>query len=117
MLKTKHACLGTCIISDLYIDCYVHVLALISTLIVSDPSLLIPRFAHKLEFGNKEHEVSMTAIRLVARMKRDWMAVGRRPSGLCGAALLVASRIHNFCRYKKDIIKVVKVCEGTLRKR
>lgn len=84
---------------------------------ILDPSLMIPRFAHKLEFGEKEHEVSMTAMRLVARMKRDWMAVGRRPSGLCGAALLVAARIHNFCRLKKDILKVVKVCESTLRKR
>ncbi|XP_067942655.1 transcription factor IIIB 90 kDa subunit-like [Watersipora subatra] len=82
-----------------------------------DPSLLIPRFAHKLEFGDKTHDVSMTAIRFVSRMKRDWMAMGRRPSGLCGAALLVASRVHNFCRTKKDIIKVVKVCESTLRKR
>lgn len=27
----------------------------------------------------------MTALRLVSRMKRDWMHTGRRPSGLCGA--------------------------------
>ena len=27
----------------------------------------------------------MTALRLVSRMKRDWMHMGRRPSGLCGA--------------------------------
>ena len=27
----------------------------------------------------------MCALRLVSRMKRDWMAQGRRPSGLCGA--------------------------------
>ena len=27
----------------------------------------------------------MAALRLVGRMKRDWMAQGRRPSGLCGA--------------------------------
>lgn len=38
-----------------------------------------------LEFGEKNHEVSMTAMRLVQRMKRDWMHTGRRPSGLCGA--------------------------------
>lgn len=51
----------------------------------SDPCLYIPRFAHMLEFGVKTHEVSMTALRLVQRMKRDWMHTGRRPSGLCGA--------------------------------
>ncbi|XP_058470969.1 transcription factor IIIB 90 kDa subunit-like [Solea solea] len=82
-----------------------------------DPCLYIPRFAQKLEFGDKNHEVSMTALRLVQRMKRDWMHTGRRPSGLCGAALLVAARMHDFCRTTKEIIKVVKVCESTLRKR
>lgn len=50
-----------------------------------DPCLYIPRFAQLLEFGEKNHEVSMTAMRLVQRMKRDWMHTGRRPSGLCGA--------------------------------
>ncbi|KAM4690827.1 transcription factor IIIB 90 kDa subunit isoform 2-T2 [Rhinophrynus dorsalis] len=82
-----------------------------------DPCLYIPRFAHMLEFGDKNHEVSMTALRLVQRMKRDWMHTGRRPSGLCGAALLVASRMHDFRRTIKEIIRVVKVCESTLRKR
>uniref|UniRef100_A0A3B5L6X6 Transcription factor TFIIB cyclin-like domain-containing protein n=1 Tax=Xiphophorus couchianus TaxID=32473 RepID=A0A3B5L6X6_9TELE len=59
----------------------------------------------------------MTALRLVQRMKRDWMHTGRRPSGLCGAALLVAARLHDFCRTTKEIVNVVKVCESTLRKR
>ncbi|MCJ8743694.1 hypothetical protein PDJAM_G00097220 [Pangasius djambal] len=70
-----------------------------------------------LEFGEKTHEVSMTALRLLQRMKRDWMHTGRRPSGLCGAALLVAARMHEFRRTVKEVIGVVKVCEATLRKR
>ncbi|XP_057679278.1 BRF1 RNA polymerase III transcription initiation factor subunit b [Corythoichthys intestinalis] len=82
-----------------------------------DPCMLIPRFAHMLEFGAKTHDVSMTALRLVQRMKRDWMHTGRRPSGLCGAALLVAARMHKFRRTVKDVIGVVKVCQATLRKR
>ncbi|XP_063429157.1 transcription factor IIIB 90 kDa subunit-like [Mytilus trossulus] len=82
-----------------------------------DPCLYIPRFAHKLELGDKTHEVSMTAMRLVQRMKRDWMHTGRRPSGLCGAALLVASRMHEFSRSVRQIIKVAKVCDTTIRKR
>uniref|UniRef100_A0A3P8RXA0 Transcription factor TFIIB cyclin-like domain-containing protein n=1 Tax=Amphiprion percula TaxID=161767 RepID=A0A3P8RXA0_AMPPE len=59
----------------------------------------------------------MTAMRLVQRMKRDWMHTGRRPSGLCGAALLVAARLHDFRRTIKEIVSIVKVCETTLRKR
>ncbi|XP_016128052.1 transcription factor IIIB 90 kDa subunit-like [Sinocyclocheilus grahami] len=81
-----------------------------------DPCLYIPRFAQMLEFGEKSHEVSMTALRLLQRMKRDWMHTGRRPSGLCGAALLVAARMHEFRRTIKEVISVVKVCEATLRK-
>uniref|UniRef100_A0A8C5D0K1 Transcription factor TFIIB cyclin-like domain-containing protein n=1 Tax=Gadus morhua TaxID=8049 RepID=A0A8C5D0K1_GADMO len=59
----------------------------------------------------------MTALRLLQRMKRDWMHTGRRPSGLCGAALLVAARMHDFRRTVKEVIGVVKVCQATLRKR
>lgn len=47
------------------------------------------RFANKLEFGDKTHEVTMTALRLVQRMKRDFMHTGRRPSGICGAGKIV----------------------------
>ncbi|CAK9798312.1 Transcription factor IIIB 90 kDa subunit [Anthophora plagiata] len=82
-----------------------------------DPCLYIMRFANKLEFGEKTHEVSMTALRVVQRMKRDSIHSGRRPSGLCGAALLMAARLHEFNRSPADIIKVVKVHESTLRKR
>lgn len=48
--------------------------------------------------------VSSTALKLVQSMKRDWMQTGRRPSGICGAALFIAAHIHgelgvtNVCR-------------------
>ena len=38
--------------------------------------------------------VANTALRMVASMKRDWMQTGRRPSGICGAALFIAAHIH-----------------------
>jgi len=82
-----------------------------------DPCLYVMRFAHRLEFGEKTHDVSMTALRLVSRMKKDWIHFGRRPSGLCGAALLIAARLHDYSRSITDVIKVVKVHESTLRKR
>ncbi|KAF0044197.1 hypothetical protein F2P81_003355 [Scophthalmus maximus] len=58
-----------------------------SSFVFKNPCLYIPRFAQLLEFGEKNHDVAMTALRLVQRMKRDWMHTGRRPSGLCGAGL------------------------------
>ena len=76
----------------------------------TDPCLYVMRYAHKLEFGEMTHEVSMTALRLVSRMKKDWMHYGRRPSGLCGAALLIASRLHSFHRSVYDVIKVSCPC-------
>lgn len=82
-----------------------------------DPCLYIMRFANKLEFGEKAHEVSMTAQRLVQRMMKDSIHSGRRPSGLCGAALLIAARMHEYNRTPMDIVRIVKIHESTLRKR
>ena len=50
-------------------------------------------------------------------MKRDWMQTGRRPSGVCGAALWVAALLHGYERSKRDVVAVVHVGEATLRKR
>ncbi|XP_034488685.1 transcription factor IIIB 90 kDa subunit [Drosophila innubila] len=82
-----------------------------------DPCLYIMRFANRLQLGAKTHEVSMTALRIVQRMKKDCMHSGRRPTGLCGAALLIAARMHEFSRTLTDVIGVVKIHESTLRKR
>ncbi|KAK3780664.1 hypothetical protein RRG08_028112 [Elysia crispata] len=87
------------------------------TIRIVDPIIYIRRFANQLHFGDKINKVVESATRLVARMKRDWMHTGRRPAGLCGAALLLSARMHNFNRTIDHIIKVVKVCEGTIRTR
>ena len=76
-------------------------------LMTQDPSLYIHRFAAQLHFGNDDtHRVAITAIRLVGRMRRDWMTLGRRPSGICAAALLIASRMHGFQRSQHDVVQV-----------
>lgn len=89
----------------------------ITTMNIIDPSIYILHFSHKLQLGDKTHDVSNTASRLVERMKKDWMHTGRRPSGICGAALLIAARFHNFNRTIQDVVKVVRVHESTVRKR
>ena len=82
-----------------------------------DPCLFVRRFAHKLQLGDKTHQVSMSALRLVSRMKRDWIHLGRRPSSLCGAALLISSRLHQFSRTLTDVIKIVMLHESTVKER
>ena len=59
-----------------------------------DPSLYLHRFADRLGFGKKMHQVANTALRLVSSMKRDWLQTGRRPGGICGAALYIAGHVH-----------------------
>lgn len=59
-----------------------------------DPSLYIHRFADRLNFGSSMRLVADTALRLVRTMKQNWLQTGRRPSGLCGAALYIAGHMH-----------------------
>ncbi|KAJ7475230.1 BRF1-domain-containing protein [Mycena galericulata] len=82
-----------------------------------DPSHYISRFAALLEFGDETPKVSMDAVRLVQRFDRDWMTRGRRPAGICGAALLLAARMNNFRRSVEEIVQVVKIADTTLKKR
>lgn len=84
---------------------------------IIDPSLYIHRFASNLEFDDKTHAVAMSALRLLARMRRDWMSYGRRPAGLCGAALIIASRMHNFYRSQSEVVRVVRIGNVALRER
>ncbi|KAL6619997.1 hypothetical protein ACP70R_035136 [Stipagrostis hirtigluma subsp. patula] len=81
-----------------------------------DPSLFIHRFTERL-LGRQDNNVSATALRIVASMKRDWMQTGRKPSGLCGAALYLAALAHGYDYTKADIVAVVHMCEATLTKR
>ncbi|KAK9835222.1 hypothetical protein WJX81_006819 [Elliptochloris bilobata] len=82
-----------------------------------DPSLYMNRFADRLGFGKKMGAVVSTALQLVASMKRDWMQTGRRPSGICGAALFLAAHIHGFEKSKRDVMAVVHIGEATLSRR
>lgn len=105
-----------------------------------DPSIFLMRFVNSLDFGDKTHVVYTTAMRLLQRMMRDsihtgntihiinnWLIffiynflfyiLGRRPSSLCGAALLISGRMHDFNRTTDDIIKVVHCHHATLKKR
>lgn len=81
------------------------------------PEDLIYRFAAKLEFGNLTSEIAETAVRLVKRMSKDWIVMGRRPSGVCGAALILAARMYNFRRLPNEVVYIVKVTTATIQKR
>jgi len=50
-------------------------------------------------------------------MDRAWISTGRRPNGLCGAAILIAARVLGFKRSTSPIARIAHICEETLRKR
>ena len=82
-----------------------------------EPVIFIKRYCGILNFGEKTSVISKTATHLVRRMKRDWMAHGRRPSSLCGAAILIAAKLHEVPCTTRDICEVVSVCDETIKRR
>ncbi|MES1920337.1 transcription factor TFIIIB subunit brf1 [Bonamia ostreae] len=47
-------------------------------------------------------------------MQEDWIHWGRHPSGLFGAALLIAARLHGFKRSRKEVSNVVYITDVTI---
>jgi len=85
---------------------------------VVDPSLFMERFSQRLDLGQKGSQlVSHTAARLIQAMSRHWICTGRRPTGLCGAALLIACKYHGFERSPSFLAEIVRIGEVTIRKR
>ncbi|CAD5314089.1 unnamed protein product [Arabidopsis thaliana] len=82
-----------------------------------DPSIFIPRFSNKLLKGAHNKQVVETATHIIASMKSNWMQTGRKPSGICGAALYTAAFSHGIKCSKTDITNIVYICEATLTKR
>jgi transcription factor IIIB subunit 2 len=82
-----------------------------------DPAIYIHRFASLLEFGEDLENVKRDATNLVAGFRRDWMIEGRRPSGICGASLILAARMNNYRRSVAEVVQVVKIADSTIKKR
>ncbi|CAK90398.1 unnamed protein product (macronuclear) [Paramecium tetraurelia] len=83
-----------------------------------DPSIYIPKFVRLLEISRDKYKAIVdTAMKLIKRMMLDWMAYGRRPSSLCGAALLISARFHGENVPTSQVCKTVQVCDETIRKR
>lgn len=84
---------------------------------VVDPALYIHRFSARLDLGDKMQQVSTTALRIVTRLKKDWINLGRRPDGVCAAAMLLAARSQGFHKSQDEIAKIFRISCETLRKR
>ncbi|KAK4134434.1 hypothetical protein BT67DRAFT_379657 [Trichocladium antarcticum] len=78
---------------------------------------LIFRFASKLEFLHDTNKVALSAIRIAQRMRHDNITHGRRPAGICGSALIMAARAHNYRRTVREVVYIAKVTMATLQER
>jgi transcription factor IIIB subunit 2 len=84
---------------------------------VIDPTLYLDRFADELKFGHLAPEIRHTAIQIIKRLDRDWIQTGRKPAGVCGAALILAARIHHVEVSTDTMRKCARVCLATINKR
>ncbi|KAH8649829.1 hypothetical protein BX600DRAFT_388091 [Xylariales sp. PMI_506] len=81
------------------------------------PEDLMYRFCDKLDFGDMTKDVAELAARFCQRMGLDWMVMGRRPSGICGACIFLAAQVWGFRRTVREIVYVVKVTMHTIEQR
>lgn len=78
---------------------------------------LIYKFASKLEFYEENNKIALSAVRIAKRMQADNMTHGRRPAGICGAAVIMAARAHSFRRTVREVVYIAKVTEHTIQQR
>uniref|UniRef100_A0A7S3HIT3 B-related factor 1 n=1 Tax=Spumella elongata TaxID=89044 RepID=A0A7S3HIT3_9STRA len=84
---------------------------------VVDPSLYIHRYATRLDLGDSRAQVVATSLRIITRLKKDWITTGRRPDGICALAMLIAARAHDFEVNQDVICKLFRVSPDLLRRR
>ncbi|RVD93178.1 transcription initiation factor TFIIIB [Tubulinosema ratisbonensis] len=81
----------------------------------NDPSIFLPRYFTKLKYINTE--ILSLSLRIIMRMKSDWISTGRRPNNLCGVSLLIAGRVYNEEKSVNEIALVVNGTVSTINKR
>ncbi|XP_076957475.1 uncharacterized protein LOC143632953 [Bidens hawaiensis] len=82
-----------------------------------DPTFFMHRYTSGLMKDDNKKEVWSTALHLAVCVKRDWIMTGRKPSGMCAAAIYVSSMFHGYGFSKTDVVEAVQICEATLPKR
>jgi len=85
----------------------------------TEPLDFLQRFAKELKFESEtiEKRIIATSMKIFQKMKHDWLSLGRTISGVCGACLFIAARIHKSERSRQDIVEVVKISLSTLESR
>ncbi|OQO07814.1 hypothetical protein B0A48_06605 [Cryoendolithus antarcticus] len=82
-----------------------------------DLEALIEKYCRRLQFDEATNLVAEDALKIMRRMRRDWMTTGRHPAGLCGACIILAARMNNFKRTVREVVFVAKIADQTIAER
>ncbi|KAG5502773.1 hypothetical protein JKF63_04540 [Porcisia hertigi] len=84
---------------------------------VIDPSCYVQRFAEQMDLGSQTTDVVVCALKVLRAMQDDWISCGRRPMGVCAAALLVACYVFGIRRTPEQVCGMVRLTSNTISKR
>lgn len=84
---------------------------------VLDPSVLVQRLAEQMDLGDHTADVVVCALKVLRAMRDDWIACGRRPMGVCTAALLVGCYVFNVPRTPEQVCGMARLTSNTISKR
>lgn len=84
---------------------------------VVDPSCYVQRFAEEMNLGDKTAEVIVCALKVLRAMQDDWISCGRRPMGVCAAALLVACYVFGIPYTPEQVCGMVRLTSNTITRR
>lgn len=84
---------------------------------VVDPSCYVQRFAEEMNLGDKTAEVIICALKVLRAMQDDWISCGRRPMGVCAAALLVACYVFGIPYTPEQVCGMVRLTSNTITRR
>lgn len=82
-----------------------------------DIACLVQRFAEQMDLGDALSAVTIGALKVLRMMQDDWIACGRRPMGVCAAALLVACSVFHIPRSPADVCQLVRLTADTIGRR
>ncbi|CCW70863.1 unnamed protein product [Phytomonas sp. Hart1] len=79
-----------------------------------DPSCLIQRLAEQMDIGKRLPEVVVCALKVLRAMRDDWISCGRRPLGVCAAALLVSCYVFRIPKSPEQVCGMARLTAHTI---
>lgn len=79
-----------------------------------DPTFYVHRLAQLLNLGAQTEDITILAVKILRAMNAEWLGYGRRPLGLCGAAVLVAANVFGVQRSVHDVVNFVRLSPDTI---